>query len=239
MKVLVNGGLNLSELDGWWAEAYSPDVGWAIGDGNEHGEDPGWDRTEADALYSLLERDVIPQFYNRDAQGIPRAWVAKMRESMARLTPQFSANRTVRQYAEEHYLPAAAAYCQRADAGGKLASDLLEWQRAIAMHWGRIRFGAIKIFTHDDHHVFEVQVYLDELDPEAVLVELYADPQDGGDPFRRPMMRGEPLAGSTGGYAYGAQVPASRPAGNYTARVIPFKAGAFVPLEAAQIIWQR
>lgn len=240
MKVLVNGGLNLSELDGWWAEAYSPDVGWAIGDGNEHGEDPGWDRAEADALYSILERDVIPKFYNRDAQGIPKAWVANMRESMARLTPQFSANRTVRQYAEEHYLPAAAAYCQRADAGGKFASDLLEWQRALATHFGRVRFGAIKIFTHDDHHTFEVQVYLDELDPEAVRVELYADPQqDGGDPIRQPMMRSEALVGSTGGYVYAANVAASRPAGNYTLRIIPFKAGAFVPLEAAQIIWQR
>jgi len=240
MKVLVNGGLNLSELDGWWAEAYSPDVGWAIGDGNEHGEDPGWDRAEADALYNLLERDVIPEFYNRDAQGIPKGWVAKMRESMARLTPQFSANRTVRQYAEEHYLPAASAYCQRADSGGKFAADLLEWQRALATHFGRVRFGAIKIFTHDDHHTFEVQVHLDELDPEALRVELYADPQqDGGDPIRQPMMRGEALMGSTGGYVYSASVPASRPAGHYTPRVVPFKAGAFVPLEAEQIIWQR
>jgi len=163
-----------------------------------------------------------------------------MRESMARLTPQFSANRTVRQYAEEHYLPAASAYCQRADSGGKFAADLLEWQRALATHFGRVRFGAIKIFTHDDHHTFEVQVHLDELDPEALRVELYADPQqDGGDPIRQPMMRGEALVGSAGGYVYSANVPASRPAGHYTPRVVPFKAGAFVPLEAEQIIWQR
>ena len=66
MKVLVNGGLNLSELDGWWAEAYSPEVGWAIGDGQEHGEDPGWDAKEADTLYTLLEAEVIPEFYERD-----------------------------------------------------------------------------------------------------------------------------------------------------------------------------
>ena len=239
MKVLVNGGLNLSELDGWWVEASSPDVGWAIGDGNEHGEDPGWDRAEAKALYNLLERSVIPEFYNRDSHGIPRGWVAKMRESMARLTPQFSANRTVREYTVEHYLPAAAAYCQRADSGGKLAADLLQWQGALAAHWGRVRFGAIKIFTHDDHHVFEIQVYLDELDPEAVRVELYADPQDGGDPFRQPMTRSEALVGSTGGYVYAASVPASRSAGDYTPRVVPFKAGALVPLEAQQILWQR
>ena len=110
MKVLVNGGINLSELDGWWAEAYTPEVGWALGDGQEHGDDPAWDAAEAEALYDLLEREVIPEFYRRDEYGIPTAWVARMRESMAQLTPRFSANRTVREYTEQHYLPAAAAY---------------------------------------------------------------------------------------------------------------------------------
>ena len=114
MKVLVNGGLNLSELDGWWAEAYTPEVGWALGDGQEHGDDPAWDAIEADALYDLLEQEVIPEFYARDEHGIPTAWVKRMRESMARLTPRFSANRTVREYTEQHYLPAAAAYRTRA-----------------------------------------------------------------------------------------------------------------------------
>ena len=79
MKVLVNGGINLSELDGWWAEAYTPEVGWALGDGQEHHDDPAWDAAEADALYDLLEREVIPEFYARDRQGIPTAWVARMR----------------------------------------------------------------------------------------------------------------------------------------------------------------
>ena len=110
MKVLVNGGINLSELDGWWAEAYTPEVGWALGDGQEHGDDPAWDAAEAEALYDLLEREVIPEFYTRDEQGIPTAWVARMRESMARLTPHFSTNRAVREYTEQHYLPAASAY---------------------------------------------------------------------------------------------------------------------------------
>ncbi len=87
MKVLVNGGLNLSELDGWWAEAFTPDIGWAIGDGLEHGDDPGWDASEAERLYSLLEQEIVPAFYRRDAAGIPSDWVIKMRESMARLTP--------------------------------------------------------------------------------------------------------------------------------------------------------
>ena len=109
MKVLVNGGLNFSELDGWWVEAYVPDLGWSLGDGKEHGSDPAWDAAEAEALYERLEREVIPEFYKRNDQGIPTAWVGRMRESMARLTPRFSADRTVREYTEKHYLPAAAA----------------------------------------------------------------------------------------------------------------------------------
>ena len=72
MKVLVNGGLNLSELDGWWAEAFSPEVGWAIGDGKEHGDDPGWDAVEAGQLYDVLEQQVIPKFYRRDENGMAR-----------------------------------------------------------------------------------------------------------------------------------------------------------------------
>jgi len=107
MKVLVNGGINLSELDGWWAEAYVSDLGWALGDGKEHGNDSNWDAAEAEALYERLEREVIPEFYTRNEKGIPTAWIARMRESMARLTPRFSADRTVREYTEEHYLPAA------------------------------------------------------------------------------------------------------------------------------------
>lgn len=113
MKVLVNGGLNLSELDGWWAEAYTPEAGWVLGDGQEHGDDPAWDAAEADALSDLLEHEVTSGFYRRDKDGIPTTWVQRMRESMARLTPRFSTNRTVREYTERHYLPAAAAYLRR------------------------------------------------------------------------------------------------------------------------------
>lgn len=108
--MLVNGGINLSELDGWWAEAYMPEVGWALGNGQEHGDDPAWDAAEAAALYGLLEREVIREFYTRDPNGIPVAWVARIRESMGRLTPRFSSNRTVREYTEQYYIPAARAY---------------------------------------------------------------------------------------------------------------------------------
>jgi starch phosphorylase len=239
MKVLVNGGLNLSELDGWWAEAYTPEVGWALGDGQEHDDDPAWDAAEADALYTLLEQAVIPLFYTRDARGIPIAWVARLRESMAQLTPRFSANRTVREYAEQYYLAAATAYRKRAAHHGDLGRQLWRWQSALAQHWGSVHFGHLQVETSGAQHLFHLQVYLNDLDPDAVQVELYADPLDGNMPERQVMLRGQQLVGAVHGYVYSAQVPASRPASDYTPRLIPYHPDAVIPLEAAQILWQR
>jgi starch phosphorylase len=238
MKVLVNGGINLSELDGWWAEAYSPELGWALGDGQEHGDDPSWDAAEAEALYDLLERQVIPEFYTRDEQGIPTAWVARMRESMARLTPQFSANRTVREYTEQHYIPAAAAYLQRVADKGATGVQLVNWKRVMEQHWPNLRFGEMKVSTDGGNHVFEVQVYLGGLDPNSVRVELYADGVNGGEPVRQEMMPKQEPAGANG-TLYSAQVSTTRPAADYTARVIPYCSGVAIPLEAVQILWQR
>jgi starch phosphorylase len=239
MKVLVNGGINLSELDGWWAEAYSPDVGWALGDGLEHGDDPAWDAAEAEALYERLEREVIPEFYARDENGIPTAWVARMRESMARLTPLFSANRTVRQYTEQHYLPAAAAYHARQANKGAIAKQIVDWQHTLEELWPMLRFGEVKAETNGNQHLFEVQVHLGEMAPDAVRVELCADPAKDGPALRVEMDRARPIVGAVNGYFYATSIPATRSTGDYTARVIPHYDGVAVPLEAVRILWQR
>ena len=175
MKVLVNGGINLSELDGWWAEAYTPEVGWALGDGQEHGDDPAWDAAEAEALYDLLEREVIPEFYTRDEKGIPTAWVARMRESMARLTPRFSANRAVREYTEQLLSPGGVAYRERAADKGAIGVQIVDWRHALEQKWAGLRFGDVKIESAGEQHTFEVQAYLDDLDPDSVRLELYAE----------------------------------------------------------------
>jgi starch phosphorylase len=239
MKVLVNGGLNLSELDGWWAEAYTPEVGWALGDGQEHHDDWAWDAAEAEALYDLLEDKVIPEFYARDGQGIPKAWVARMRKSMAQLTPRFSADRAVREYTEQHYIPAAAAYRERAADKGALGRQMVDWQHAIEKEWPAIRFGEMKVETNGEEYVFEVQVYLNDLDPNIARVEIYADGVNGNGPVRQEMERVRQLAGAGRGFAYRARVSTTRPATDYTARVIPRHSGVVVPLEASRILWQR
>jgi starch phosphorylase len=239
MKVLVNGGINLSELDGWWAEAYAPDVGWAVGDGLEHGDDPAWDATEAETLYELLEREVIPEFYARDEKGIPTAWVARMRESMARLTPLFSANRTVRQYTEQHYLPAAAAFHTRQADKGAIARQMVDWRHALEEQWPTLRFGEVKVETKGDQHLFEAQLYLGNVAPDAVRVELYADAANGGKTIRLEMNRVGPIDGAANGFLYIASVPVNRSTLDYTARVVPHYDGVAVPLEEARILWQR
>ncbi|RJP50204.1 MAG: glycosyltransferase family 1 protein [Anaerolineaceae bacterium] len=239
MKVLVNGGINLSELDGWWAEAYTPEVGWALGDGQEHDNDPAWDAVEAGALYDLLEREVVPEFYARDAKGIPTAWVERMRESMAQLTPHFSSNRAVREYTEQYYLPEAAAYNLRIADRGAIGRQIADWQHSLEQKWAALHFGEMNVETSGDQHLFSVHVYLDELDPKSVSIELYADGVMGGAPVRENMMRVRQLTGALGGFVYSAAVSADRPAADYTARVIPHYDGVAVPLEMTNILWQR
>ncbi len=239
MKVLVNGGLNLSELDGWWAEAYSPELGWAIGDGREHGDDPSWDAAEAEDLYTVLEREVIPEFYTRDELGISRGWVARIRESMARLTPAFSSNRAVRQYTEEHYLPGAAAFLERAKNRDSVGANLVAWKAALGKHWSALRFGTATAEQRGEQYLFHVQVFLGDLDAAAVDVELYAEARKDETPTMHSMSRSEPLAEATNAFTYTASVPASCPVADYTPRIIPSHVGALVPLEAPFILWHE
>ena len=238
MKVLVNGGLNLSELDGWWAEAYTPEVGWAIGDGREHEDESEWDAIEAEQLYTLLEEQIVPSFFDRDDAGIPRAWVEKVRQSMARLTPRFSANRAIREYAEKYYLPGAQTYRQRAENRAALAAQLVRTRRDIEHHWQGIYFGKFEFKNSDDGHFFQAQVYLDDSVSDVVEVELFADELDGLPPERYQMMRGERLIGSSG-RLFTAHVVSGRPAEHFTPRVRPRPSDLAIPLECPAIKWQR
>jgi len=239
MKVLVNGGLNLSELDGWWAEAYKPELGWALGDGQEHGDDPAWDAAEANALYNLLEQQVVPEFYNRDKSGIPSEWIKRIRESMAELTPRFSADRTVREYTEQQYLPAAAAYQARAANNGMMGRKIVDWRHSLDQKWGSLRFGNVKVETRDGKHFFEVELHMNDIDPQEVQIELYANAVNGHTAVRQAMKRTRPSDGASGAVVYSAAVSADRPQADYTARAIPQGDGVSIPLEESRILWQR
>jgi glycogen phosphorylase len=234
MKVLVNGGLNLSELDGWWAEAYRADAGWALDGGpNRSGSDS--DAAEAQQLYELLEREVIPEFFARDGDGIPRSWVARVRASMASLTPQFSSNRMMRDYVERHYLPAASAFRRRSGDGARLARDVQSWVDQLERHWGAVRFGAVAVSHDGERRGYAVEAHLGSITPEMIRVEVYADPVDGEEPARYELARAEEIPGAANAYVYRGSIPPS--SGRFTPRIIPHHPEARIPLEAPYIVW--
>lgn len=232
MKVLANGGLNLSELDGWWAEAYTPEVGWAIGNGEEHG-DGEWDRREAEQIYDILENEVAPAFYERDSQGIPLRWVAKVRASMSLLAPQFSSNRMVRDYVEQLYLPAAQSYAQRQSSG----AELLAWEQGLRSHWQQLHWGKLEVEQASDGLIVVVQVTLGAIAPQSVRVQLYADGINNTDADCYDLMRGEETPGAVNGYLYCGQINNKRPARDFTLRIIPYHPQVQVPMECGLILW--
>jgi starch phosphorylase len=237
MKVLVNGGLNFSELDGWWAEAYSPKVGWALGDGLEHGDDPAWDHVEAETLYEKLEQEVVPAFYERDTNNRPVGWIQKIRESMAGLTPRFSSNRAVREYTQVYYLPAAAGVQERSAKNGALGSKISAWKEKISEHWKTVRIQNVSVSNGENVFIFSVSIDPGKLATTDFSVELYADGEPDCPAFSQKL---ELAPGSSSGeLLYSLAVPSHRPPGDYTARVIPCFPGVSVPLEASQILWQK
>ena len=237
MKILVNGGLNLSTLDGWWAEAYAPEVGWAISAPDQ----PGLERDAADAgeLYRLLEQEAVPMFYDRDARGIPSAWVKRMRASKSQLAPLFSSNRMLQDYLDNFYRPGAAAFQRRSGDQGKLAKELNAWHTRLAVKWHEVHFGEPEVEQRGDQWQFGVPVYLGEISPDWVKVELYADGDLEREAVRQPMARGDPVSGAINGYIYRASVPASRPEWHFTPRVTAYHPEACTPIESALVLWQR
>jgi starch phosphorylase len=249
MKVLVNGGLNVSVQDGWWAEAYDPDLGWSIPPGLESSAGGGdVDARDASALFDVLEGEVVPLFYRRDPAGLPRDWLRRVRASLARLTPRFSANRMLGEYAARCYRPAAASLAARLAEGGAVARALEDWAGRLARHWPLLRFGRLEVRStgkgqgqaEGERWDISVEVYLDDLRPGDVAVELYAEPRAGDDPpVRIPMVSRGLLPGSSHGQLFGALAPGDRPAASYTPRIIPASASASLPLELPLITWQR
>ena len=160
-----------------------------------------------------------------------------MRESMAQLTPRFSSNRSVREYTERYYLPAAAAYRERAANGGRGGAQIVAWQRRLAETWPGLRLSDVQRMTDEEGAVIEVRVELHGLDPEAVQVELYAEAVDGGAPVRQEMARVWPVGDAADGVVYRARLSTGRPVTDFTPRVVPRHAGVAVPLEEARIVW--
>lgn len=176
---------------------------------------------------------MVPAFYERDLSGLPRDWLARMRVSMATLTPAYSASRTLRDYTNEYYLPAAEAFARRSADTGAPAERIAVWERTVRSLWWALRFGEVQVTTERGEHHFAVTVYLGDMSPDDIAVELYAD----GDPSTA-MRRDAPLVGAHG-YVYVGAVPAARPAAHFTPRIVPHHVDARIPLELPLVLWAR
>jgi glycogen phosphorylase len=179
MKVIYNGGLNCSILDGWWAEGYSPDVGWAIGNGEEYPEFE-WDHQdfiESEALYKILEEDIIPLFYERGRDALPRDWIAKMKNSMRTLAPYFTTRRMVEEYTVRYYMPCYQRVVAMTQGALKSGLAFAAWRSKLENQWSQIKVQSVtvpettvKVGSTMD---VEAEVRLGQLTPSDVRVQLY------------------------------------------------------------------
>jgi len=178
MKVIPNGGLNISVLDGWWAEAISEHNGWAIGKGEEYDDLDYQDEVESLSLYNILEKEMVPMFYNRGADGLPREWIGKIKESMKSLLPQYNTNRMVRDYTEKFYLNAHHNYRLFSESDFKRSKELAAWRAKVSSAWNHVFVKDIS-YSKDNEIIVgsrlkvTADVNLGKLNPEDVQVELY------------------------------------------------------------------
>jgi starch phosphorylase len=181
MKVLCNGGLNLSVLDGWWDEACAPNVGWAIGRGKAYGDEKTQDDRDARSLYDTLERQIIPLFYTYDDGRLPRRWIARMKDSIAELVPRFNSNRMVKEYCEDAYAPALDRCHQLAADGCAAARQLAAWKSSLRAHWNEVKITSIEAdlppaITPGSEVEVKAHVSLGALSPNDVEVQVYYGP---------------------------------------------------------------
>jgi starch phosphorylase len=192
MKAALNGSLNLSILDGWWAEFYDQENGWAIPSADSAGDAAERDKLEADSLYDLIEHQIAPRFYDRNADGVPARWVEAIRHTLGTLSPELSADRMVREYVDRLYLPAAAAARQISADSYAPARALAQWKAKVTAAWPRVSVSHVESGgvdavpqVGDELHV-RAQVNIDGLSPDDVAVEVVYGRAREGDQLENP-----------------------------------------------------
>lgn len=240
MKVVPNGGLNMSILDGWWAEGYTPGVGWAIGQGEDYEE--GRDAVEANNLFTLLETETVPMYFERDARDCPTGWVKMMKASMKRLASQFSTDRMVSEYVERFYIPTGRRY--KAMAQDKGLEDIALWKKKVRQHWSEVQVIDVTAPATADArmgHPFAVsaRVRLGNLAPNDVDVQLYHGVLDAKDELHgAESMSMVQMGGADGVFSYHVNVPFENSGRHgYTVRVIPKHERVMIPHELTLISW--
>lgn len=246
MKGPPNGIINMSILDGWWCEGFTTDNGWAIGGGEEYTDLNYQDEVESRAFYDLLEKEAVPLFYDRGADGIPRGWVARMKRSMMTVCPVFNTNRMVQEYAERFYLPAADRYLELTGQGARAGFELATWLGKLRSEWSSIKVESVSIQGNDHIEVGQAlkviaKVQLGGLKPQDVSVELYhgsLDAMGNINGAQTALMNDQGVDGREGVHDFVGQIPC-RASGQhgYAVRVLPRHPLLPRPFEPTLIRW--
>ncbi len=245
MKAAANGVLNCSVLDGWWVEGYRPELGWAIGRGEIY-PDPGHqDHLESQALYDLLEKQIIPLFYDRTADNVPRGWIQRMKNCMRLLAPVFNTNRMVREYAEKLYIPALTRGLALAADGLKRSVELAHTKDRLRQRWPNIRIVGVHATGNGHYKVgqnvqVEALVDLPEVDPKDVAVQLYAGPVNANGTFDSadPLTMEYAREMGPGRHLFVGRIEcASSGRHGYAVRVVPNAPDLATQFEPGLILW--
>lgn len=243
MKAALNGSLNLSILDGWWAEFYDEENGWAIPSADSAGDSAERDKLEADSMYDLIEHQIAPRFYDRDAAGVPTRWVQSIRHTLATLSPELSAGRMVREYVERLYVPAASAERTISAKSYLPARELADWKARVTAAWPKVHVSHVESGGVDsvpqvgDELHLRATVDLDGLSPDDVEAEVVygrATESDRLDGVTHQVLKLD--SGDARPAVFAGTVPLAR-AGSfgYTVRVVPKNALLASPAELGLI----
>jgi starch phosphorylase len=246
MKVAANGGLNFSILDGWWVEGYANDNGWAIGAGEEYTDLAYQDDVESRAIYDLLEQEIVPLFYTRSSDGLPRGWLRMMKRSISSLTPVYNTGRMVAEYTTTCYLPSARRYQKLTGDNLHRARALADWRRNLGRGWQQVRIVGVNANGADPMHVgaelqVQARVHLGPLSPDDVQVQLFHGLVDSLGDIPRPQTvtmstNGRPAEGGT--WLFSGTIPC-RSSGQhgYVVRVLPRNSDLANPFEPGLVCW--
>jgi starch phosphorylase len=247
IKAAANGVLNLSILDGWWAEAYSPENGWAIGHGEVYDDRNYQDHIESNALYDLLEKEVIPLFYERSSDGLPRNWIEKIKASMKTVCPTFNTHRMLREYTEKYYTPACARFERFAQNDMSITKSYADWKQATQLLWPQLQVRNVQSDIPVETQVgmannVRAEILLGDLSPQDVTVELYHGPVDTSGEILQPQiveMEHQPESnGEPGVYTFAKQLTCQASGMHgFTVRVLPYHPEQVSPFETGLILW--
>ncbi len=244
MKAAANGAINFSTLDGWWDEIYKPGIGWLIGRGEVYEDTEYWDRHESNALYEILEKEIVPAFYNRDSSGLPREWISMMKRSMIEICPVYNTNRMVYEYTYHMYQPSMNRLVSLCDNDFENCRNLAAWKDKLRENWKNVRI--LKVESEDTNYLsvdtplnVRAEILLGSLSPDDVSVEIYYGKigEEGHIPDGTPVAM-DLVDTKTDKYIFSGKISNWNSGLNgYTIRVIPRHDSLGNPYEDALIRW--